>query len=288
MDHGWLVNPKRRRRKTRARRRKSHRRMPAALARYWRTHKRRGRRIVATRSHSRRRTHRKRRAVTKGYGAAWLPAHYSNPSVIKEVAMFGLNPRRRRRHARRHHYRHNPRRHGRGARVGVMSMIQNPMDTVTKGLVGSVGVFLPIATANWLLPFPGVDIMSRLLRFATRAAAAGLIVQFGSRMVGRSADALKTGAFIGVAGSTVLDFLGTAVLIGRGDTGQVPQQLLAGFMQPATTTATGTAGLGAAYTAARRIGVGAAYTAQRRIGMGGLHGQQSLGTGFKHGLLGGL
>lgn len=273
-EHGWLVNPKTRRRK---------KRQPAALARYWRSHRRRGKRIVACapRRRARRAVHRKRRVVTKGYGASWLPAHYRNPSILKEVAMFGLNPRRR----RRRHHRHNPHRRSRrsgGGRstVGVMSMIRNPMDTVTRGLIGSVGVFLPIATANWLLPFPGQDIMSRLLRFASRAAAAGLIIQFGSRFAGRSADALKTGAFIGVAGSTVLDFLGTAILVGRGDTAQQPMQLLAGFSTPTV----GAAGLGAAYT--KRLGVGAAYTRSR--GVGGLHGQNAIGTGFKHGLLGGL
>jgi hypothetical protein len=284
-EHGWLVNPRRRRKK----------RMPAGLARYWAKHRR-----SRTKSHSRR----KRRVATRGYGVHSLPSHYRpkrrhhrrrkstnpfyswNPSLIKEVGMFG-NPHRRH---RRRRYSHNPRRH-RGARhhsgghgVGVMTMVRDPMGTVTKGLVGSVGVFLPIATANWLLPFPGTDIMSRLLRFATRAAAGGLIVQFGSRFVGRSAEALKIGAFIGVAGSTVLDFLGTRVVVGLGDTQQVPMQLLAGFTAPAAATVTGTAGLGAAYT--KRLGVGAAYS--KALGMRGLHGGGAIGTGFKHGLFGSI
>jgi hypothetical protein len=288
-EHGWLVNPKRRRRK---------KRMPAGLARYWAKHRRTKKK---TRSHSRR----KRRVTTRGYGVSSLPSHYRrkrratrrrkssnpfyswNPSLIKEVGMFG-NPRRHRRR-RSHRYHHNPKRHrrshGGGSHgVGVMTMVKDPMGTVTKGLVGSVGVFLPIATANWLLPFPGTDIMSRLLRFATRAAAGGLIVSFGSKFVGRSAEALKIGAFIGVAGSTVLDFLGTRVVLGLGDTQQVPMQLLAGFSAPAAAPVVGTAGLGAAYT--KRLGVGAAYS--KALGLRGLHGGGAIGTGFKHGLFGSI
>jgi hypothetical protein len=281
MDHGWLVNPKKRRRRTK--------RMPAALRRYWASHRRRGRRIVRTRGHHRIRHkvhHRRHRRRHPSYGAAWaLPSHYrGNPSLIKEV-MGTMNPHRR----RRSRYHHNPRhrRHGGGGHgmssVGVMSMVRDPLGTATKGLVGSVGVFLPIVTANWLLPFPGTDIMSRLLRFATRAAAGGLLIQFGGRFMGRNAEAFKIGAFIGVAGSTVLDFLGTAILVGKGDVTQTsPMQLIAGFTTPAP--AAGTAGLGAAYT--RRLGVGAAYS--RALGLRGLHGGQSIGTGFKHGLFGGV
>ncbi len=284
-EHGWLVNPKRKRRK---------KRMPAGLARYWAKHRR-------TKRKTRRHSSRKRRVTTRGgYGLSSLPRHYRpkrrhhrrkssnpfyswNPSLIKEVGMFG-NPRR---HRRRHH-RHNPRRHRSyahrgGHGVGVMSMVKDPMGTVTKGLVGSVGVFLPISVANWLLPFPGTDIMSRLLRFATRAAAGGLIVQFGSRFVGRNSEALKIGAFIGVAGSTVLDFLGTRVVLGLGDTQQVPMQLLAGFGGSAPAAA-GAAGLGAAYT--KRLGVGAAYS--KALGLRGLHGGGAIGTGFRHGLFGSM
>jgi hypothetical protein len=297
-DHGWLVNPKRRRRT---------KRMPAALARYWRTHRRRGRRIVRTRGAHRihrRRRHRVHRGVATayaaslrrgrihhgGYGSEWLPSHYAgNPGLLKEVGMFGLNPRhhRRRRHHRghgrhryhKHHtfYTTNPR--GTGG-VGVMSMISRPMETVTNGLTGAVGVFLPIAIPNWLLPFPGTDIMSKAIRFATRAATAGLLLQFGGPMLGRYAQAFKAGAYIGVAGSTVLDFMGTNIVLGYGDTTQTPGRLLAGFQAPATTTTV--AGLGAAYQRSR--GMGAAYS---RMGLRGLHGANAIGTGFKHGLLGG-
>jgi hypothetical protein len=135
---------------------------------------------------------------------------------------------------------------------------------------------------NWLLPFPGTDIMSKAIRFATRAATAGLLLQFGGRFLGRYASAFKAGAYIGVAGSTVLDFMGTNIVIGYGDTTQTPGRLLAGFSAPAATTTTTVAGLGAAYQRSR--GMGAAYS---RMGLRGLHGANAIGTGFKHGLLGG-
>jgi hypothetical protein len=225
-----------------------------------------------------------------GYGSEWLPSHYAgNPGLLKEVGMFGLNPHRkhhrkghrghRRYHKHRTFYTINPK--GSGG-VGVMSMISRPMETVTNGLAGAVGVFLPIAVPNWLLPFPGTDIMSKAIRFATRAAAAGLMLQFGGRFLGRYAAAFKAGAYIGVAGSTVLDFMGTNIVIGYGDTTQTPGRLLAGFSAPAATTTTTVAGLGAAYQ--RQRGMGAAYS---RMGLRGLHGANAIGTGFRHGLLGG-
>jgi len=196
-----------------------------------------------------------------------------------------VNPRRRRRHHR------NPRRHG--GRLGVMTMVQNPMESVSKGLFGVLGAFLPVAGANWLLPFPGTDIMSKGLRFASRAAAAGLLVSFGSRFAGRNADALKIGAYIGVAGGTILDFLGTRIVVGYGDVTQTPGQLLAGlgmFGAPAATTTGAVAGLGAAYMRGRP-GLGAAYVAGRpgRLrGLGGIHGGGTRSMSPRHGLFGSL
>lgn len=220
--------------------------------------------------------------------------------------MFSLvNPRRRhhkkshRRHHRRHHYGINPRRHhSGGGSLGMMSMIQHPGDAVSKGLFGVLGAFLPVAVPNWLLPFPGTDIMSKVLRFGSRAAAAGLMIQFGGRMAGRNLDALKVGAYIGVAGGTLLDFLGTRIVVGYGDTTQTPGQLLAGFgnigslfgTTPAATTGT-VAGLASGYYRGRPGGVGAlgsAYAAGRPGRLAGIHGAGTRSMGPKHGLFGGI
>lgn len=224
--------------------------------------------------------------------------------------MFSLvNPRRRRHHKhnarRRHHRRHrgyaiNPRRHHGGSSLGVLSMVQHPGDAVSKGLFGVLGAFLPVAVPNWLLPFPGTDIMSKVLRFGSRAAAAGLMVQFGGRMAGRNLDALKVGAYIGVAGGTLLDLLGTRIVVGYGDVTQTPGQLLAGFGSigslfsgaPATTTTTGTvAGLASGYYRGRPGGVGAlgaAYVAGRPGRLAGIHGSGTRSMGPRHGLFGGM
>lgn len=198
-----------------------------------------------------------------------------------------VNPRRKH---RRHH--RNPRHHG-GRGMGMLTMVQHPGESVMKGVVGAVGAFLPVAGANYLLPFPGNDIMSKALRFASRAAAAGLMVSFGSRFVGHNADALKIGAYIGVAGGTVLDLLGTRVVVGYGDVTQTPGQLIAGFGNIGslftTAPATGTvAGLGSAYAKGRPGALGAAYVAGRPGRLAGIHGGGTRSMGPRHGLFGGM
>lgn len=198
-----------------------------------------------------------------------------------------VNPRRKHPRRQRHNM-YNPRH--RGGRLGMMTMVQNPMDALSKGLFGTLGAFLPTATANWLLPFPGTDIMSKALRFASRAAAAGLLVSFGGGFAGRNADALKIGAYIGVAGGTLLDFLGTRIVVGYGDVTQTPGQLLAGFggvlgTAPAPTTSV--AGLAAAYMRGRP-GLGAAYVAGRPGRLRGIHGGGTRSMGPRHGLFGNM
>lgn len=201
-----------------------------------------------------------------------------------------VNPHRK--HYRRHHRRHHRNPRHRGGRLGMMTMVQNPMEALSKGLFGTLGAFLPTATANWLLPFPGTDIMSKALRFASRAAAAGLLVSFGGGFAGRNADALKIGAYIGVAGGTLLDFLGTRIVVGYGDVTQTPGQLLAGFggMLGTAPAPTSVAGLAAAYMRGRP-GLGAAYVAGRpgRLrGVGGIHGGGTRSMSPRHGLFGNM
>jgi hypothetical protein len=131
--------------------------------------------------------------------------------------------------------------------------------------------------------------MSKALRFASRAAAAGLLVSFGSRLAGRNAEAMKIGAYIGVAGGTLLDFLGTRIVVGYGDVTQTPGQLLAGFgaLAPAAPAGGTVAGLGAAYMRGRP-GLGAAYVAGRPGRLRGIHGSGTRSMGPSHGLFGNM
>jgi hypothetical protein len=97
------------------------------------------------------------------------------------------------------------------------------MDAVTDGLSGALAMYMTIAIPNWILPFPGVDLMSKLIRTATRIATGGLLVGF----FGRYSPAIKSGASIGAIGGAVLDFFGTRVIVGQGDVAQTPLALLA-------------------------------------------------------------
>jgi hypothetical protein len=169
---------------------------------------------------------------------------FVNP-FVKETGMMGFwNPRRRRRHhprshhRRRHRARHrrnpillqNPRR-GRGGRgaFGVMTLLSRPQMLLVDGTAGTVSAFMTLAVPNWLLPFPGSDMMSRVLRFASRAVAGGLIYDLGRRMMPRQAPAILSGAMVAVGGGLVLDLLNTRLEIGQGDTTVTPATLIGGF-----------------------------------------------------------
>ena len=143
--------------------------------------------------------------------------HRVNPYTLSEVGML-MNPRHRRRH-HRHSYRLNP-----GPVANVQALIRRPGATLMDGLIGTVSAYMTIALPNWLLPFPGTDLMSKVLRLVTRAAAGGLVVLVVPRGTRQAALA---GAGIGAVGSTILDFFGTRLIVGTGDTGQLPLALLA-------------------------------------------------------------
>lgn len=138
-----------------------------------------------------------------------------NP-YLREVSMLG-NPRRH----RRSHYRHNPM--GGGMTGAVMNTFKNPMASVVDGASGALAMYLTIAIPNWILPFPGSDIMSKVLRLVTRVATGGLLTGF----FGGKHPAVKTGASIGAIGGSLFDFFGTRIIVGAGDTGQTPLALLA-------------------------------------------------------------
>jgi hypothetical protein len=184
--------------------------------------------------------------------------------------MFG-NPYHRRHHRRRR-YHHNPIiRNPRG--LGVMYAVQHPMDLITTGFVGSVSAFLTISLPNMLGLFPGTDLVSKVLRGLTRAAAAGLVYQGMRSVAPRQANAALVGGMIGAGGSFILDFLGTRLVVGAGDTVQTPGMLLAGVGN-IFGAAPATAGYGA-YT--RPMG---AYTRPMGVlhrGYAGIYGPGSMG-----------
>lgn len=144
-------------------------------------------------------------------GSAWAINPY-----MREVSMLSRNPRRR---GRRRSYRGNPM--GGGAIGAVTNVFKNPVGSVMDGLTGALAMYMTIAIPNWILPFPGVDLMSKLLRTGTRVATGGLLVSFFKN------PAVRTGASIGAIGGAVLDFFGTRVIVGQGDAAQTPLALLA-------------------------------------------------------------
>lgn len=155
--------------------------------------------------------------------------------------MYG-NPRHRRRR-----YSHNP-----GPMADLQHVMRNPMDSIMDGTLGLLSAYLTISIPNWLLPFPGADIGSRLIRAATRIASGGLVYMLLSPIGGGSRDAIRAGAAMGAIGSTVFDFMGTRVIIGATDTGQTPLALLAplsGGVTPAPVTTTGAYARLSAYSA---------------------------------------
>lgn len=199
-----------------------------------------------------------------------------NPYLM-ETGMLALNPpRRHRRSHRRRHYRRNPHR-SRGASLsGVTGFLTHPGATLSNGVLGAVGAFLPIALANTFLPLgvptpeaPQDTLMSKALRFVARSLVGGLVIAGARSLVPRATPAVATGVAIGVGGSTLLDFLNTSVIIGRGDVVQTPGMLLAGvgnlggiFGTPAATGA-------GAYVPRQMVGAGA-YVARQR-GFGAFH-----------------
>jgi len=128
------------------------------------------------------------------------------------------NPRRRGRRS----YRHNP-----GMMADVQRVWTHPMDTLLDGTLGAVSAYMTIAIPNWLLPYPGADIMSRVIRAVSRVAAGGLVYALFSPLAPGSKEAIRAGAAIGAIGSTIFDFMGTRLIIGATDTGQTPLALLA-------------------------------------------------------------
>jgi len=172
---------------------------------------------VFGKSEHRPRLHLRGRTFKLGTHSPYKGRSWAMNPYLREVGML-VNPRHRRHH-RRHSYRHNPL--GGGPLGALTQTFKHPMASVMDGLTGALAMYMTIAIPNWILPFPGVDLMSKLLRLGTRVAAGGLIVSFFKQ------PAVRTGASIGALGGSVFDFLGTRIIVGQGDTGQTPLALLA-------------------------------------------------------------
>lgn len=199
-----------------------------------------------------------------------------NP-FIREIGMLA-NPRRRhhRRHRRNRPYFGNPSIiRNPGVMGGVTHAIKDPMGLITQGAVGSASAFLTISLPNMLGLFMGADIMSKVLRALTRAAAGGLVYSGFRSFVPRHANAALTGAMIGAGGSFLFDLLGTRLVVGVGDTAQTPGMLFAGIgnlgnLFGGAAAPAGTAGYGSYVRPMGRLG---SYTRPMgRVGMRGMAG----------------
>ncbi len=204
---------------------------------------------------------------------------------------FIANPRRHRRRHGRHHARRNwpiimnprHRRHHRGGGGGGRGIgglvggtgifFRNPGDLLIGGAVGSLAAFGAIAVPNWLLPFPGVGIMNKVLRFASRAAAGGLLYTLIKQMAPRYAAGALTGVTIAVGGGAILDLMGITLAIGKGDTVLMPAQLIPTGLDFGFTGYTRPMG---AIAAPRYAQLGA-YTRQQTA-FRGIHGPGSFGV----------
>lgn len=173
-------------------------------------------------SHKKRRHHAKRQRATKGKFQGTFTSRRHNPWLRETGMLFG-NPR--------HHPRHHAkRRHSGGGRgLGLMQVVKNPGHYLSEGGAGILGAFFAISLPNWLLPFPGTDLMSKVLRGLTRVAAGSLVYMGAKQIMPRQAQAVLTGTMIGAFGSFVLDILGTQIKIGAGDTAQTPGMIFAGL-----------------------------------------------------------
>lgn len=195
---------------------------------------------------------------------------FVNPGTYREIAM--TNPRHHRRHHRRWRYRRNPT----GVLAPVTDAFHRPGQTIANGALGIASAYMTVALPNMLLPFPGTDIMSKVLRMVTRLAAGGLVVMAGRKMSPHAAQSIVTGASIGAVGSTVLDLFNTTMILGKGDTGQTPMTLFSSITMPTL----GMTGMGA-YTTAYPGGYGRpmgayVHTAAMPMGRGGLTGPMQM------------
>ena len=260
----WFVNPRRKRRvRTRGRARASRQRRPRVRVS--------GHTFILG-----------RRSPFKGRIRRVNPI-IRNPIIrnpfIREVGMYGMNPRRRRRYRGNPSIIRNPNGSGAPTLQGVM---RNPLSVVTTGFTAMGTAYLTNSIPNMFNLFPGVDLVSKLLRGVVRVVVGGFVYGAVKAIAPKQASAAAAGAAVGSIGATVLDLLNTRLILGYGDVVQTPMMLFAGvgsiFGGAAPAGTAGYHGVGA-YT--RPMGRLGAYT-RPMGGYRGIYGSGSMammGTG---------
>lgn len=255
----WFVNPRKRKRsrsrKRRVRTRGGHQRRPRVRVS--------GRRFILG-----------RRSPFKGK-IRFVNPIIRNPIIrnpyIREVGMYGrLNPRRRRR------YRGNPiirNPNGAGAPT-LQGVMRNPLGIVTTGFTVMGTAYLTNSIPNMFGLFPGVDMVSKLLRGVVRVVVGGFVYGAVRAIAPRQATAAAAGAAVGSIGATVLDLMNTRLVLGYGDVVQTPMMLFSGVGTMFGGAPTGTAGYRGYGAYTRPMGRLGAYTRP----MGGFRGVYGSGS----------
>lgn len=207
---------------------------------------------------------------------------FVNPIIrnpfIREVGMYGLNPRRRRRYRGNPSIIRNPNGAGAPTLQGVM---RNPLGVVTTGFTAMGAAYLTNSIPNMFNIFPGTDMVSKLLRGVVRVVVGGFVYGAVKAIAPRQANAAAAGAAVGSIGATVLDLLNTRLILGYGDVVQTPMMLFAGVGTIFGGAPTGTAGYRGVGAYTRPMGRLGAYT-RPMGGYRGIYGSGSMammGTG---------
>lgn len=296
----WLLNPPREGKKMVKRRRKGKRRQPAALRRYWATHKR-GRKKARKESYARfyRATRKRRRRKgfahllprkTRGFRKTMRRGHMVKSYTMRRkgrsihvrghrsnpfLAEYLMNPRRHHRKNRRHrrHHYSNPGR-------GLVGSLTKPFSVgyLMEGLAGVGGMYLTITGGNMLLGFAQgfipASFQTGIFGTVVKTASRSVVAMLADRFVpwGRNRNAARIGAVIGVAGSAIFDLLGYTFWVGSGDSNQGIGNIV------------GMAGIGAYVPAAGihrgMLGTGA-YVRSPRLSGSGMAGPRIYGGGWK-------
>jgi hypothetical protein len=207
---------------------------------------------------------------------------FVNPIIrnpfIREVGMYGLNPRRRRRYRGNPSIIRNPNGTGAPTLQGVM---RNPLGVVSTGFTAMGAAYLTNSIPNMFALFPGTDLVSKLLRGVVRVVVGGFVYGAVKAIAPRQANAAAAGAAVGSIGATVLDLLNTRLILGYGDVVQTPGMLFAGVGNIFGGATTGTAGYRGVGAYTRPMGRLGAYT-RPMGGYAGIYGSGSMammGTG---------
>lgn len=270
----WFVNPRRRKKRTKGshrRRRVSHVRRPRVRV-SGRTF------ILGRRSPFKGKIHRVNPLISTYPGLVRMGStRYTlrnpiirNPIIrnpfIREVGMF-RNPRRR--HHRRR-YRRNPIIRNPGASVpSLRGIMSNPLGMVTTGAVGVASAYLTNTIPNMFGLFQGTDLVSKVLRGASRVVVGTFVYGLMRSVSPRNANAAAVGAALGSVGALVLDLANTNLVLGYGDQTRTPMNLIGGL-------STAFSGYGAYTRPMGRLGAYTRPMGRLRAGMAGIHGPGSM------------